>query len=167
MEKKDNSGLLILSIYLRVNKVSLVVVEASPAEVTVGQRLLQEVSSIQLMPSVLDLEQVRKSVIQQLMGGQHNKKGDWSTNFVHVADGKNLIEKSILISPAQGQLQPLVPPGSSGLWWPHRWPSRLCGLRATSASAPAHFLFHYECATRSKESEWALSSWWYYWHYTV
>lgn len=54
-ERKDNSGLLILFSYLRVNKVSLVVVETSLAEVTVGQRVLQEVSAIQLMPRVLDL----------------------------------------------------------------------------------------------------------------
>lgn len=55
MEKKSNAGLLILSPYLRVNKVSLVVVETSLAEVTVGQRILQEVSAIQLVPRVLDL----------------------------------------------------------------------------------------------------------------
>lgn len=34
---------------------SLVVVKPSLAEVTVGQRLLQEVPAIQLMPRVLDL----------------------------------------------------------------------------------------------------------------
>lgn len=32
--------------YLRINKVSLVVVETSLAEVTVGKRILQEVSAI-------------------------------------------------------------------------------------------------------------------------
>lgn len=67
MDKKGNSGLLVLSPYLRVNKVSLVVVETSLAEVTVAQRILQEVSAIQLMPRVLDLTRVRKSVLQQLM----------------------------------------------------------------------------------------------------
>lgn len=52
---KDISGLLIVFAHLRVDKVPLVVVEASLAEITVGQRLLQEVSAIQLMPRVLDL----------------------------------------------------------------------------------------------------------------
>lgn len=46
--------------YLRINKVSLVVVEASLAEVTVGQRILQEVPAIQLVPRVLDLIEGKK-----------------------------------------------------------------------------------------------------------
>lgn len=48
-------AVLILPPYLRINKVSLIVVEASLAEVTVGQCILQEVSAIQLVPRVLDL----------------------------------------------------------------------------------------------------------------
>lgn len=46
--------------YLRINKVPLVVVKASFAEVTVGKRILQEVSSIQLVPCVLNLIRVKK-----------------------------------------------------------------------------------------------------------
>lgn len=43
--------------YLGIDKVPLVVVEAPLAEVAVGQRILQEVSAIQLVPRILDLIQ--------------------------------------------------------------------------------------------------------------
>lgn len=58
----------IIALQLRVNKVSLVVVEASLAEVTVRQRLLQEVSAIQLMPRVFDQHRVdfHRSCLQVL-----------------------------------------------------------------------------------------------------
>lgn len=45
----------ILSQYLRVHKMSLVVVKTSLAEVTVGQSVLQEVSSVELVPRVFNL----------------------------------------------------------------------------------------------------------------
>lgn len=60
---------------------------------------------------------------------------------------------SVLSSPAQGQLLPLEIPSSSGPLWPRHWLSRLCGPRGSSTTAPAHFLFHYGCATRSKENQ--------------
>ena len=41
--------------HLRVHKVPLVVVEALLAQVTVDQRLLQEVAAVHLVPRVLDL----------------------------------------------------------------------------------------------------------------
>lgn len=44
-----------VSQYLRVNKMSLVVVKTSLTEVTVGQGILQEVSSVELVPRVFDL----------------------------------------------------------------------------------------------------------------
>lgn len=45
----------ILSQYLRVNKMSLVVVKTSFTEVTVGQGILQEVPSVELVPRVFNL----------------------------------------------------------------------------------------------------------------
>ena len=63
VDKKYNTGELFLPPHLRVNKVSLVVVETSLAEATVRQRLLQEVPAIQLMPRVLDLSR-NKSAYQ-------------------------------------------------------------------------------------------------------
>lgn len=46
----------ILSQYLRVNKMSLVVVKTSLTEVTVGQSILQEVFSVELVPRVFNLK---------------------------------------------------------------------------------------------------------------
>lgn len=55
LKGKIIQAVLVLPPYLRINKVSLIVVETSLAEVTVGQCILQEVSAVQLVPRVLDL----------------------------------------------------------------------------------------------------------------
>lgn len=48
----------VFKVYLRVYKVSLVIIKPSPADITVEQGLLQEVASVQLVPRVFNLKQI-------------------------------------------------------------------------------------------------------------